>query len=190
MKPKLDDKKAKALGKALTAIAGLKTHLTQPNEPVRERILSYRGYTTTVKRVARNLWAGSIAESKPSVVFEGHPKEIKSIFKAAVLNYIKQSKKPVVVKAEPPVLAKPSHIDLFPWPFEKAHKGTVLRVEWNILVGKIQTQAVADLEAENTTLNENLQKVLNENDVLKAKYREMAEDVQKFCRHFTATYGV
>ena len=85
---------------------------------------------------------------------------------------------------------KSSHIDLAPWPFDKEQKGIILRADWNKLVHAVQAIGCQEAEAENQELHKQIQKLLDEREVMLHKYRTMEHEVSKFCRHFTATYGV
>lgn len=84
---------------------------------------------------------------------------------------------------------KPKVIDLFPWPFEKNRKGVILRENWNDLVRKIQAAGAKELEAENADLHNQIAKLLNANENMKAKYQKMAAFVSKFSRDFTAEFN-
>lgn len=183
-------KKAQLVGKVLKDLSKIPGILAKT--PVKERVLEYQGYTTVVRRVRKNHWAGVLEGVTPEVSFEGHPKEIKSFFKKAVIKHMKSvSQRRDKTQTLPPAPTHaPTIIDLHPWPFENPAKGCIQRSEWNAIVKSIQEQALAEIEAENNQLHEHVKKLLNDNDSMKETIRKMTEDVQKFSRSFLATHGV
>lgn len=94
------------------------------------------------------------------------------------------------VKQAKDASTEPTQIDLIPWTFKRPDKVTIKREKWNTFVKRIQATAVAELEAENLALNEQLRDVLNQRDEYAAKYKGMSDHVSKFTRSFDATYGV
>lgn len=187
-----DKKKAQILGKVAKNLS--KIHAIASNTPIRERTLEFRGYSTVVRRVGKNHWAGVLLNVSPEISIEGHPKEIKSIFKKAVIKHMKLkagmvdvTQQSISIPIPPPA---PTIIDLHPWPFENQTKGCIQRSEWNALVKSIQDQALIEVEAENAQLNEHVKKLLNDGDAMKETIRKMSEDMQKFSRSFLANYGV
>lgn len=165
--------------------------VTTPTKPVKTSIADLRERLAISKKVApakpvtKPVSVDKIKTRFDDINMERTPKPVPKT--EAVTE--KASAVAVSVKTEAQEKTKAVFTDLHPWPFEKKFKGVIRRREWNGLVANIQKDACSEMHAENESLHATVAELLNERDLLRARFDEMREFMRKQQHDFDTKFN-